>query len=178
MIVRIFCAAILLLLCGLTINAQSNSVPAFPPDSSPTPRKESSPLGSPEQELLTRALIRSEESAHKENLERAKEGAQLGVELRETFKSQKALNRDALKKLERLEKLARGIRSRAGGSDDDDILENPPRDIEAALARLADLSEALRKHVEKTSRHVVSAAVIDDSNEMIELIRFIRTLSQ
>lgn len=182
MFVRILCGAVFLLLCALSAGAQTKAAPPLPPDTDPPPRRDKDnpppPLGSPEQELLDRAVIRAQEESHQEALERAKEGAQLGLELRETFKTQKTLNREALKKLERLEKVARGIRSRAGGSDDDDTLENPPRDLEAALARLADLTEELRKQVEKTSRHVVSAAVIEDSNELIELVRYIRTLAQ
>lgn len=176
MFVRSLYGLTFMLLCALTVHAQSNSAPSFPSDrTAPPPTRDG--LGSPEQELLDRAVIRSEEASHRESLERAKEGAQLGAELRETFKNQKSLSREALKKLERLEKLARGIRSRAGGSDDDDILENPPSDLEAALARLAELSAELRKHVEKTSRHVVSTAVIEQSNELIELVRFIRTFA-
>ena len=131
-------------------------------------------IGSPEEEMLGRSAIKQQENEHKENLERAKESAQLGSELRTAFERSSSLSREDIKKLERMEKLARKIRSRVGGSDDDVTLENPPRELKAALTRLAELSEELHKSVEKTSRHVVSTAVIERSNELIELIRYIR----
>jgi hypothetical protein len=80
-----------------------------------------------------------------------------------------------MKKLERLEKLARRIRSRAGGEDDDEPLNNVPTTLEPALTRLAETSEALSKGVEKTPRMVISTTVIERANELLEIIRFIRT---
>jgi hypothetical protein len=175
---RVLCC-LLLFACGAqAVRAQNRPIP--PPSlQDPRQREEDSPAGSPQQEMMGRAAIKSEENAHKDALSRAKEGEQLGSELQTTFQSQKSLSRDDLKKLERMEKLVRGIRKHAGGSDDDDPnIDNPPRDLGAAVARLAEISEGLRKRVEKTSRHVVSTAVIEQSNELIELIRLIRGFSQ
>lgn len=124
--------------------------------------------------MLERALIKSLESSHKEALESAKEGAELGRDLRGSFELTKTLTRDDLKKLERLEKLTRKIRNKAGGSDDDVILEKPPENLDSALTRLADLSADLLEGLEKTSRHVVSTDVIDRANEALELIKHVR----
>ena len=135
-------------------------------------------LGSPEDELRTRAAIRHEEDSYKDNLERAKESAQIGTDLRASFEHNKSLSREDLKKLERMEKLARKIRSGVGGSDDDEQLKDPPQRLEVALTRLAELSDQFCKNVEKTSRLGVSASVVERSNELIELIRVIRTLTQ
>lgn len=140
--------------------------------SSAPPRED--PFGSAREEMLDRAAIKFDEAEHKETLERAKEGAQLGVELRADFEMNKALSREDWKKIERIEKIARRIRSRVGGSDDDTPLENPPSTLDKAIPRVALVAEELQKGVEKTSRHVVSAAVIERSNELIELIRLIR----
>ena len=85
---------------------------------------------------------------------------------------------DDLKKLERLEKLARKIRGTAGGSDGDKELPDAPGVIGGALSRLAKLSGDLKKSVSKTSRFVISAAVIERSNELIELIRHIRSIKK
>lgn len=131
-------------------------------------------FGSPRDEMLDRAAIKFDEQEHKDTLERAREGAQLGVELRADFEQNKTLTREDWKKIERLEKIARRIRSRAGGSDDESPLEDPPRNLESAIPRLAKVAEELQKGVEKTTRHVVSAAVIERSNELIELIRYVR----
>lgn len=152
---------------------QSASDTAFP---SASKERESSPLGSPEDELRQRAAIQHGEATYRESLARAREGAQLGAELRAAFEQNKAFTREDLKKLERLEKLARKIRSSAGGSDDDAELSDPPQRLDAALSRLSELSAELSKNVEKTSRLVVSASVIERCNELIELVRLIRTL--
>ena len=133
-------------------------------------------LGSPEEEMLRRAEIRHEEETHKEMVERAHEVAQIGDEILASFKRHNSLTHDDVKRLERLEKLARKIRGGAGGSDDDKQLEDPPGRIEGALNRLAKLSGDLKKSVSKTSRLVISAGVIESSNEMIELIRHIRSI--
>jgi hypothetical protein len=139
---------------------------------------EQNAFGSPAEEVRQRAMIRHEENSHKEMIGRAAEAAQLGAELRTTFERNKTLGRDDLKKLERLEKLARKIRGNAGGSNDDEELINPPAQLPEALDRLETISGDLNKSVQKTSRLVVSAAVIERSNELIELIRHIRTFVQ
>ena len=141
------------------------------------PRKPG-PMGSPEAEMLRRAEIRHEEETHREMVERADEAAQIGDEILASFKKNNSLTRDDLKRLERLEKLARKIRNGAGGSDDDKELPDPPGVIEGAVTRLAELSGDLKKSVLKTSRLVISASVIERSNEVIELIRHIRSIKK
>lgn len=135
-------------------------------------------LGSPTDEMRYKAAIRQEEASHKEMLGRAEEATLLSAELRSSFERNKSLGRDELKKLERVEKLARKIRSRAGGSDDEEPLTSPPDRLETAIKRLAEVSERLQQTVKKTSRHVVSAAAIELSNELIELARYARASVQ
>jgi len=175
------CRALMLLAVSIVfssaIHAQPSSgqrteTPRSPADAS---GQQPEPLGSPVMEMAARNAVRHEEAAHRENIARARESAELGAELRSTFARNRTLSRDDLKKLERMEKLVRRIRSAAGGSSADNSLENPPRDLGAALDRLAEVAGALRKRVESTSRHVVSAAVIEHTNELIELIRHIKT---
>ena len=132
---------------------------------------------SPEVEMRARLEAQRAEKLRKENLDRAREVAQLGVELRDIYARNRSFDRNEIKKLERLEKLTRRIRSEAGGSDDDEKLKDAPREIDAALTRIADLSVELRKGVEKTPRLVVSASVIDRANQLLELINFVRVLT-
>jgi hypothetical protein len=134
-------------------------------------------MGSPEEEIIRRAEIRHGEESHKEMLERADETAQIGGALLSSFKKSKSLSRDDLKKLDRMEKLARKIRGSAGGSDDEAGLDNPPKQLEAAVSQLAEISGLLDKSVQKTSRLVISASVIKQSNELIEVIRIIRNIT-
>lgn len=146
-------------------------------DERPYPRRRSQrgDFGTPTEEMLRRAEIRREEETHKELVERAEEAAEIGDYLLASFKKHNSLTRDDLKRLERLEKLARKIRGGAGGSDDEEELSDPPVQIEVAVTRLAKLSCELKESVSKTSRLVISATVIQSSNELIELIRHIRT---
>jgi hypothetical protein len=109
-------------------------------------------------------------------VERADETAKIGVEILDSFNKSKSLSRDDLKKLDRMEKLARKIRSNAGASDDEGGPEDPPVQVGDVIKRLAEVSDTLKKNVQKTSRLVISAAVIKNSNELIGLIRRIKSL--
>lgn len=135
-------------------------------------------VGSPEAEMIARQDLRAAEKDYKDNLERAREAAQLSTEIRDSFLHNKAFGRTEEKKLERLEKLTRKIRSEAGGSDGEATLEDVPSQMEPALTRLTEVTDKMRKGVETTPRQVVSAAVIDRANELLEIIRYIRTFTR
>ncbi|HKS27330.1 MAG TPA: hypothetical protein VJS44_05895 [Pyrinomonadaceae bacterium] len=156
-----------------TVNDSVNAAQSKPGGSDRGPD-----LGTPEEEMRARNEIKIAEKERQENLERAKEVAQLGAEIRDGFTKSQSIGAIEIKKLERLEKLARRIRSRAGGSDDDEPLDNVPASLAPAVSRLADTSEALFKGVEKTPRMVISTVVIERANELLEIIRFIRTNSR
>ncbi|HYE15232.1 MAG TPA: hypothetical protein VD968_12370 [Pyrinomonadaceae bacterium] len=161
--------------------AQHPQPPAAADASLPKPpgQKQRSPmLGSPEEEIISRAEIRHAEESYKEMVERADEAEALGAQIRSSFEKMQSLSREDLKKLERMEKLARKIRGGAGGSDSEEGLKDPPSKLESAVSRLAELSGVLKRSVQKTSRLVISAAVIESSNEMIELIRHIRQIAR
>lgn len=128
------------------------------------------------EEMIKDAEIKHSEAIYKENVERAKETAQLASEVRDAFRQQKTLSAVELKKLGRIEKLARSIRNELGGGDSDEGLKDPPAQLDASLDRLADMSDELHKRIEKTPRHVVSAAAIITANQLIELTKHIRTI--
>ena len=129
-----------------------------------------------EEEMRVRRAIKLAEKEYKENVNRARELAELGAQLEEAAKEGRSFGRDESKKLERVEKLAKKIRTEAGGSDEDTLLNNPPGKLESALARLAEVSESLYKSVEKTPRQVISAAVIEKANVILQLTRLARNL--
>jgi hypothetical protein len=135
-------------------------------------------VGSPEEEMLARRDVKAAEKDHQENLERAREAAQLSTEIRDSFLHNKTFSGAEEKKLERLEKLTRKIRSEAGGSDGDVTLEDVPAQMEPALTRIAEVSDKMRKVVEKTPRQVISAAVIERANELLELIHYVRKFTR
>ena len=132
------------------------------------------PLTTFEEEMRAKRLIKMAEKDHEENLKRAREIAQLGKELHETLKDKSIVDRDSLKKVERLEKLTKKIRSEAGGEDEELTIENKPLDLCGAVTKIAEASESLSKNVEDTPRQVVSASVIGKANVLLELIKMVR----
>ena len=71
------------------------------------------------EEMRIKREIKSAEKDHQQNLDRAKEASDLGQALVASFKKNNSLDREDIKKLEKLEKLAKRIRSEAGGSEDE-----------------------------------------------------------
>lgn len=158
--------------CAGGLAAQTQS------DDPPSPRIEGRRRGEDESpqmsEYAARAALKREEAQRKETIDRAKEAARLAAELRDSFERTKSLSADGLTKLGQIEKLVRKIRSYAGGSGDDEPLEDPLQNAENAVERLAKIADELRERVEKTPRHVVSATVIERSNQLLELVKMLR----
>lgn len=179
MSLRLLSLALLFVAYG-AVAVSGQSAPKFPgnaqSDKSSAGAPEEGPQTASHREMLKEMELKREEGDYKEHLARAKENAQLAVEVQETYARQKTLQAADLKKLSRIEKLARQIRSRAGGEENKDELKEAPQQVESALERLAELSTELQKKVESTPRQVVSAAVIRRANEVVELVRYIRTL--
>ena len=174
-----FALVVALALCGRAAAQQPSTIKpraSAPSDRTSSRTSDDDDQSSPTDEMLRSAEIKRLEMSRKENLGRAREAAQLGAEIREAFEHQKSLSASELKKVGRIEKLARSIRNEAGGDDDEQGLKDPPAGLETALCRLSELCDELRKKVEKTPRHVVSAAVIASANQVIALAKHIRTL--
>lgn len=179
---------LLALVTGFNVLAQAQKQDRVPPaqpsteagnaDASKNRPDSKITVGSPEAEMLARAELKAAEKDYKENLERAREVVQLSEEIRDAYQHHKALGRTEEKKLERLEKLTRKIRSEAGGSDGETALEGVPVQLEPALTRLTEISDKMRKGVENTPRQVVSAAVIERANELLEIIRYVRNFAR
>ena len=125
--------------------------------------------------MRAKRAIKLAEKEYQDNLERARECAGIGAQLKEAHKQNRSLSREDNKKLDRLEKLAKRIRTEAGGSTESTTVDDAPRDLETTLVRIAELSEELRKTVEKTPRQVVSASVIEQANVILELVKMARS---
>ena len=159
-----------------------------PPRPSPTPppravdgtikSPDDSPLTTFEEEMRAKRAIKMAEKDHEENLKRAREIAQLGKELNDNLKDKSALDRDSIKKVERLEKLTKKVRGEAGGEDEEVEIPNRPSDLPATVAQIAEASEALSKNVIDTPRQVVSASVIVKANVLLELIKMARNFAR
>lgn len=139
-------------------------------------RAEKSPLEPIEEEFRIKRFIKLAQKQHQENINRAQELSSLGAQIGAAFKEKNQLDREDFKKIDKLEKLAKSIRSAAGGSDDANEANNAPN-LSVAVSEMTKLTSSLKEEVEKTPRRVVSAAVIDHANVLLELIRRIRDLS-
>ena len=154
-------------------NAQQSS-PIIPP--ADKDKIEQDGPASLEETMRKKREIKAAEKEYQENVDRARDLSVLGEAVNASFKQKASLGRDDIKKLEKAEKLAKAIRNAAGGSEDDNEIEQPPKDLADALCMLADMAASLKKSVEKTPKYVVSAAVIDEANALLQLTRIVRTL--
>ena len=179
--VRVFPAVILLMLfCSSLAIAQIRpasrpaSTPQPPPSDGPSKDQDTAPLTTFEEEIRAKRAIKMAEKDHEENLKRAREIAQLGKELEQTLKANPVLDRASVKKVERLEKLTKKVRSEAGGDDEDVTLEKQPSDVASTATQIAEMSAKLSKDVHDTPRQVISASVIGNANLLLKLIRMLR----
>lgn len=155
-----------------------------PPQPSPTPpprpvdgpfkNPDDTPMTTFEEEIRAKREIKIAEKEHQQNLDRAKEIAEIGKQLKD-FKDNSSLDRDCVKKIERLEKLTKKVRSEAGGDDDEITITPRPTDLPSAMKQISEASETLSKDVQNTPRRVVSASVINNANVLLELIRLARS---
>lgn len=159
-------------------------VPTFPQRGSQRPspfdpegnQNENRGFHSVDEEMKTKQAIRSADKEYHENLARARDLSSLGAAIVTSYGQKHVLDHEDIKKLEKIEKLAKGIRSAAGGSEDDTAMDKPPADMDAAVKMLGTLSNSLKEEVQKTPKKVISAIVIDKANVLLELVRMVRRL--
>src|ERR1044072_1029247 len=160
-----------------------SQVKSPPPQPSPTPpprpvdgtfkNPDDPPLTSFEEEIRAKRELKIAEKEHQENLNRAKEISEIGKQLKD-LKDSSTFDRDCVKKIERLEKLTKKVRSEAGGDDDEITITPRPTDLPSAIKQISEASETLSKDVQNRPRRVVSASVINNANVLLELIRLAR----
>ncbi len=168
--------ASLLPVAGLPVSQDRKSPVLLDPDPVTGRNDNNRPFTEIEEEMKAKRAIKYADKEYQENLDRARDLSLLGAAIVTSYKQKQGLNQDDIKKLEKVEKLAKRIRQAAGGSDDDTEMEKPPTNLASAMYMLGDLSNSLKEKVEKTPKHVISAAVIDEANVLLELIRIVRNL--
>jgi hypothetical protein len=175
---RVILFAVIVSLLGFASSySQTKPSPTPPPPEPTSVNKSDSPLGdfgSPETEMKARVILKAEKKQYDENVARAREASQLATQLVDAYEAKKAFAPADTKKLERLEKLTKKIRNEAGGSETDADVKDIPALMESAVKQIAEMADDLRKLVEKTPRHVISASVIDQANKLLGLIQHLR----
>lgn len=178
----LFATGLLLFVSSPTLSqTKPGTTPTSPPSgseprSSDPDKPDSSfhDFGSVESEMRFRQLLKEEKKQYDENVARAREASELASQLVKAYEAKKVFNSEDGKKFERLEKLTKKIRNEAGGSDTDPDVKDIPGVMDAAIKRMAELADDMRKLVEKTPRHVISAAVIDQANKLLGLLQHVR----
>ena len=169
-----------LILIVLSVSVGYSQLPSQKPSPTPPPRpvdgvfkNDDSPLTTFEEEVKAKREIKIAEKEHEENLSRAREIGEIAEQLKEESKNS-ASDRDCVKKIDRLEKLTKKVRSEAGGEDEELTITPRPNDLPAAIKQIADASETLSKDVQNTPRRVVSTSVINNANVLLQLIKVAR----
>ena len=171
-------ATFALILLSLIVAFGQSAAPSPPKIPNADGKSDNTPLTTFEEELRAKRAIKMAEKDHQENLNRASEIKQISKELKESLQGKTSLDREGLKKVERLEKLTKKIRGEAGGEDEEITIDNPPSDLTSAGVRIAETAESLSKEVCDTPRQVVSASVITNANVLLELIKLARTFGR
>jgi len=169
-----------LILIVLSASVGYSQLPSQKPSPTPPPRpvdgvfkNDDSPLTTFEEEVKAKREIKIAEKEHEENLSRAREIGEIAKQLKEESKKS-ASDRDCVKKIDRLEKLTKKVRSEAGGEDEELTITPRPNDLPTAIKQIADASETLSKDVQNTPRRVVSTSVINNANVLLQLIKVAR----
>jgi hypothetical protein len=173
--VRIIFVCFLVSVGDVCINAQSDASTASGKSSS---AKEDYPKSI--KESLAKQRIEIEKKDFEQLLARGEEVAKLSSELEKSFAQNKSLTSEDEKKLNRVEKLVKKIRSEIGADNDGDEEsseiepEEKPSTVLNALKSLQSTTGKLVAELKKQTRHTVSVVAIQSSNILLKVVRFIK----
>jgi seryl-tRNA synthetase len=147
------------------VNAQTNIDPR-----TGRPNQEEVPKSI--KETLAKGRIDREKKDYEDLIKRGEESAKLSEELEQSFAKHNRLTPEDQKKLDRLEKNLKKIRSELGGDSDEE--EENPSSIHNAFKALQSYTSTLVDELKKTTRYSISATAIETSNAVLKIVRFIR----
>jgi hypothetical protein len=125
-------------------------------------------------DTLKRMQIKREENEHKKILEKGEQIQEEANLLLRDLNGRTQLPRATEKRIKNIEKFARQIRSDSGGSEDEP-LDSIPSNLVETIKQLCEVSDRLNANLAKTSRRVVSLAVVSDATEIIQLTKLLRS---
>lgn len=148
------------------------------PDGRSNPQKEDLPKNI--KENLAKQRIAREKKDYQELLDRSQEAVKLSEELEKSFADSSRITADDEKKLDRLEKLLKKIRTELGAGDDGDLNNEEFDKIDKsaglinAFKILQTSSAQLFDEIKKSTRYSVSVVAVQTSNALLKLVKFIR----
>ena len=126
-------------------------------------------------EMRVRLAIERAEGEHRKFLEDMKELGDISGQLTAEYDKRGQLASEDMKKISTIEKRAKRMLVYAGGREVDAPPSGPANlTIKEAVAQIATIIGKITKAVMTETRHVVSATVIADLNEVLNLAQFIR----
>lgn len=130
-------------------------------------------------ENLAKLRIKSEEKDYQELIEQSEEAARLSSEIHNSLENNRNISADNLKKLDRLEKLVKKIRSELGAKNDDSADSLTEKEILPDEGKnLAELTSNLVSEIKKIGRYTISVVAIESSNSLLKLVKFLRFKSK
>ena len=124
-------------------------------------------------EMRSRMTNERLENEHKKVLDDVEKLNGLSDEVAKSFGEHKQVSADDIKKLRAIEKLAKHVLTHSGGEEtSDDTVGHLT--LPDAIDKLKTAAANIEKDMKTGTRFVVSAVVIANSNEVINLTRFIR----
>lgn len=129
------------------------------------------------QESLAKQRIERDKKDYAELLARGEEAVKISEDLEKSFTQNNQLSIEDRKKLDRLEKIVKKIRSELGGDDDEQQVvfeDDQPATVVNALKTLQNNAGKLFGELKKTTRYSVSVVAVESSNLLLKVVRFLR----
>lgn len=126
-------------------------------------------------EQLEQRKIDERKRDYQELIDRGEEAVKISKEIEASFSKHQKLTSNNLNRLKNLEKLLKKIRKDLGGDDDDEneSIQRPESTLDT-LILIRETSVRLCEELKTITRFSISAAAIEDSNNILKLIRFVR----
>jgi ElaB/YqjD/DUF883 family membrane-anchored ribosome-binding protein len=126
-------------------------------------------------ENLAKGRIDKEKKDYEELVQRSEDALKLTEDLEKSFSSNNKLSSDDYKKLERLEKLVKKIRSDLGADEDEaKVEEKNLSTLESAFKSLKENTIKLVDELKKSTRYSISVIAIESSNVLLKVVKFLR----
>jgi hypothetical protein len=127
------------------------------------------------EEFRTRAEIERVEERRRKLVAATEELNRLSQEVGRSVRKMNFLTTEDQKKLGKIEKIAKQVRTNQGGAGDED-LPDPPGNLTAAVEQLEKAADDIEKEMCRTTRHGISVLLIEKTNQVIGLTKMIKKL--
>jgi len=169
---KFFLLIIFLLLISVVASAQSTK-PSLPPLTDEERAEQLNQEMNLPPEMRSRLAIERANNEHRKIIEDAQKMNDLSVEIAKRYDERSKLSSDDMKNVGTIEKLAKRILNFAGGSEEK-IEDKKTLSLSDCIIQLSKVAENVKKILLTESRHVISAKLIADANEAVNLAQVIR----